>query len=103
ETAAPVAAGSEASASTRICGLSRRTTPRVKSPGMVIANWTAPPAPDRTRPPLAQPVHLGRGAGDMVDAEIVAALQRADHRAGELALVLDQHRGRQMLGIGVDR
>ncbi len=44
ETALPVAAGSVASASRRICGRSPRRNERVKSGGIVSTNWTLPSA-----------------------------------------------------------
>jgi len=38
----------------------------------------------------------------MGDVEICGVLNCLEHRAAEIALLLQQHRGRQMPGVGVD-
>ena len=49
-----------------------------------------------------QTVELGLAAHDVGDIEILGVLQRLEDRAAEIALLLQQHRGRQMARIGVD-
>ena len=75
---------------------SPRTTRRVKSPGMVIANWTLPCAISRSSSAgRARPARRCRNRRCCCSA---ASIERA-----KAAVVLDQHRGRQVLGVGVDR
>ena len=52
---------------------------------------------------LQQVVELLDGADLMREAEIGGVLQRLQHRAGEIAVLLQQHRGRQVARRGVDR
>src|SRR5262249_41455224 len=49
-----------------------------------------------------QVIELGLVLDDMGDVEICGVLNRFEDRAAEIALFLQQHRGRQMPRIGVD-
>ena len=61
-------------------------------------------APDREqhRARSQQAVELGLIIDDVGDVEICGVLNCLEHRAAEIALLLQQHRGRQMPGVGVD-
>ena len=92
--APPVATGSVASATTRIAGFSPRMRSRPKFAGICTPNCTAPDE--------QQAVELVLARATVRDVEIVARAQRRDEGAREHAVVLDQHRGRQVLRVGVD-
>ena len=49
-----------------------------------------------------QVIELGLVLDDMGDVEICGVLNRLEDRAAEIALLLQQHRGRQMPRVGVD-
>ena len=93
-SAEPAATGSVASAATSIAGLSPRRTARSKLAGISTANSTLPEA--------SSSVELGFVARQLGDLEIVGVLQRRQDRAAEIAVLLQQHRGRQMARLGVD-
>ncbi len=73
----------------------RRGAPRARSlPGISIANSTVPDASSWSN---------SASSCDLIrDLEVARVLERAQDRAAEIALLLQQHRGRQIARIGVD-
>ena len=94
DSAEPAATGSVASAATSSAGWSPRRTARSKPRGISTPNSTLP---DCSR--LSNSATSCDLAGE---AEIGGVLQRLQDRAREIAVLLQQHRGRQVARRGVD-
>ena len=93
-SAVPAATGSLASATTSRAGLSPRRTPRSKPAGISTPNRMSP---ERIQWSISASVRATRD-----DAEVGGVAERGQDRAAEIAVLVDEHGGRQVARRGVD-